>query len=67
MRDGQRIVIADDTAKFQITFMAFGSVSPRITLSRKVGCQIFTIKRNELGCSCPRAHRASRAGIETLR
>jgi hypothetical protein len=25
MRDGQRIVIADDTAKFQITFMAFGS------------------------------------------
>jgi hypothetical protein len=63
MRDGQSI----DTTKFLITFMALGSVSPWITLSRKVGCQIFTIMRNELGCSCPRAHRASRAGIKTLR
>ena len=63
MRDGQSI----DTAKFQIAFMALGPVSPRATLSRKVGCQIFTIKRNELGCSRPRAHRASRAGIKTLR
>ena len=58
------MVIADDTTKFLITLMALGSVSPWI---RKVGCQIFTFMRNELGCSCPRAHRASRAGIKTLR